>query len=353
MSGALGAEHQAGAIDGATSERSTWRVIVRRGEVILFITLAVLLLAVCCFVPAIDDRGRLAYWWSPVVFYVRTLQFPAAVLGGVWTLVLLVRRRFTLSGAVALASVLAMVPELVGHPCSPDTTAPKLATLRLMSVNQFRPNYDTTRTQQLIAAERPDVIALQEYTEVHDQQLSTALASSYPHSFRYPFPKTNGLAIYSRLPLKLEMEPTMTVGGGRMIAVSLSVAGREVVLYNIHPTSPREPSRIAENRHQVSQLLTALRAEMRPAIVIGDCNFPLNSAQMLAFRATGFRPADDFTGPGFRWTWSLTRDGIPLSRIDHAILSSSFTVERNDVGPPIGSDHRPIVVDAALHAREQ
>lgn len=330
----------------------SWRRWLRRAEPTLLTAAVVLLVCAYCFTPALENRGRLAFWWSPVVFYVRAFQFPAACVGVIWGLSLLIRSRRSLAGGVVAVSLLAMIPELWAQTPISKVASAEGIKLRLMSVNQFRPNYDTTRTQNLIAQEKPDVIALQEYTLEHDKQLSAALAHAYPFSIRFPYPKTNGLAVYSRFPLQLEREPSMLFGAGRMMSVKVSVGGREVMVYNVHPTSPGKPARIADNRRETVQLINALKGEQRPAFVIGDCNFPLNSQQMQAFRDIGFHPADDFTGPGFRWTWSPVRNGPPVTRIDHVILSKHFSVERNEVGPGIGSDHRPIFVDLFLHAAE-
>jgi endonuclease/exonuclease/phosphatase (EEP) superfamily protein YafD len=227
---------------------------------------------------------------------------------------------------------------------------PGVGTLRLMSVNQLRGNSDTARTQALIQSENPDIVAFQEYALEHDRQLSAALAIAFPYTARFPFPETNGLAVYSRYPMTVEHSPSMEFGAGRIMSVKILAMGREVVLYNIHPTSPGTPSRIAANRRQLSQLLPVLKRETRPTIVIGDCNFPLNSQQTQELRDAGLHPADDFGGEGLLWSWSPLPNGPPVTRIDHAFVSSHFAVSSNRIGAPVGSDHRPILVDVQLLA---
>ena len=47
---------------------------------------------------------------------------------------------------------------------------------------------------------------------------------------------------------------------------------------------------------------------------------------------------------------ALRLESPPLAlRIDHVLVSRSLCVERAEVGPPIGSDHRPVV--ATLRSR--
>jgi endonuclease/exonuclease/phosphatase (EEP) superfamily protein YafD len=68
-----------------------------------------------------------------------------------------------------------------------------------------------------------------------------------------------------------------------------------------------------------------------------------------AFRAlvldSGLR--DSSRGFGFQWSWpaSFWPLGIP---IDHALVSDGVNVLDRRMGPSIGSDHLPLVVDIQL-----
>jgi endonuclease/exonuclease/phosphatase (EEP) superfamily protein YafD len=56
--------------------------------------------------------------------------------------------------------------------------------------------------------------------------------------------------------------------------------------------------------------------------------------------------------PGGRWrpTWSAGFWPLAL-RIDHILVSSSLCVDHADVGPSLGSDHRPVLARLRTRTR--
>jgi endonuclease/exonuclease/phosphatase (EEP) superfamily protein YafD len=79
-----------------------------------------------------------------------------------------------------------------------------------------------------------------------------------------------------------------------------------------------------------------------PTIAAGDFNFTVYSpayARML--RESGL--ADAFAGRGWQPTWMAGFWPLAL-RIDHVLASRSLCVEHAEVGPDVGSDHRPLLV---------
>ncbi len=292
------------------------------------------------------DRSRPAVWWSAFAFYFRTFQFHLGCVGILWAAGCAIRKRLGLAALVALFATTSIIPEARGlWPATPFRSLP--TDLRIVSVNQLRTNQDARRTLVGIFAEKPDVIAIQEYSQSHDEQFSRALAGRYPYAARFPHPISNGLAVYSRYPLTLDDAPAENFGGGRLMSVTVSIDDRRVRLFNIHPTSPGLPSRIAANRMQIAELVSSINREQLPTIVVGDCNFTLNSQQAHALCRAGLRPAEDWGG-GVRWSWSPVRDAWPVLRIDHAFVSDDFSVQSDRTGGAVGSDHRPIVVDLAF-----
>lgn len=308
---------------------------------------ALLLLAVHVIEFPLERRDRLATWWSAIAFYTRTFQFHAGCAGLLIAILFLLRKRLVLGSALAFCATLAVIPEARSQwPAIETDRGP--AQLRIFSVNQLRGNRDASQTIAAIRSENPDLIAVQEYDIVHDGQFIEALAKDYPYTARYPFPNCNGLAVFSRVPFEMDREPELLLCNGRAMSLWLKVGERTLRLFNIHPTSPGFPSRIGANRRQMAQLIGVMNEWRGPTVLVGDCNFPLNSQQGEALRAAGLESVDEHGGDGIRWSWSLLRDGPPLVRIDHAFVSRHFSVESNRVLGCVGSDHRPIVVDLGL-----
>ena len=107
---------------------------------------------------------------------------------------------------------------------------------------------------------------------------------------------------------------------------------------------------IAVRRREVAWLGEVL-AQSRgiPTILAGDLNTP-GQSDILAdlLRAGGLHSAFDDAGTGLGATFPAHR---PWARLDHVAASPEWTFARVEVGPRVGSDHLPVVAEAALGPR--
>jgi endonuclease/exonuclease/phosphatase family metal-dependent hydrolase len=76
-------------------------------------------------------------------------------------------------------------------------------------------------------------------------------------------------------------------------------------------------------------------------VVVGDFNTPVESA-IYRREWSKFQNAFSETGTGFGVTW---RNGWIQVRIDHVLTGPAWRVRRAVVGPVMGRDHRPLIVD--------
>jgi endonuclease/exonuclease/phosphatase family metal-dependent hydrolase len=84
--------------------------------------------------------------------------------------------------------------------------------------------------------------------------------------------------------------------------------------------------------------------------MLGDLNATPDAPSFTGLlRDSGLR--DAFDGPRWRPTW---RAGFwPLAiRIDHVLVSKDVCVEHVEVGPGLGSDHRPLMARLRLRSEE-
>lgn len=102
----------------------------------------------------------------------------------------------------------------------------------------------------------------------------------------------------------------------------------------------RRSKRIAGSR-QAAAWFTAMQP--RPSIVLGDFNLVTESSR---FRADWGEWQDAFeeVGRGTGYTWHSRWYGL---RIDHLLHDPAWRTVDFEVGPDLGSDHRPIVVTLA------
>ena len=100
------------------------------------------------------------------------------------------------------ASAWTFVPEwLSSLPARPTANG---TVLKLMTHNVFGLNYDVKRVAAVIAAENPDIVALQEYFP-EQQGLDGLLKPTYPYAVRCQGGKRANLGLYSKITFDREM----------------------------------------------------------------------------------------------------------------------------------------------------
>jgi endonuclease/exonuclease/phosphatase (EEP) superfamily protein YafD len=225
-----------------------------------------------------------------------------------------------------------------------ESTAAHPASLRLVSLNIRYRTSDLEYIASYLEDAKADVLVLQEVTRSQAQQLDQMLAS-YPH--RMVDPDWRGAAVYSRWPLTTAEWTPLAPLASRGAYVELDWGGERIALLGVHlhwPLSPRE-ARIRDR--QLEQLAAFAAAATLPLIVAGDFNLTPWSPHFRRTLATsGLR--DCALGQGLAPSWPSQATWIGI-RIDHCLASREWRPLDARVGPHVGSDHRPVVLELALH----
>lgn len=250
-----------------------------------------------------------------------------------------------------------------------------MKTLRLMTYNVHRcvgadRKLDVERVAEVIAAERPDVVALQELdvrrarTRGVDQahRLAELLKMSFHfHPAMAVEEELYGDAILTALPerrIKAKALPLYRRVPGLeprgALWVEVEVGGTKVQIINTHlGLIPQEQKR------QAAALLgpewMGADAWVAPGVVLGDFNATPYSATYRMLR-TALRDAQ---APSPAWPRPATAtfpSSFPFMRIDHVFLTKGL--ETRGVRSPydararIASDHLPLVVDLEITAAD-
>jgi len=94
---------------------------------------------------------------------------------------------------------------------------------------------------------------------------------------------------------------------------------------------------------QLHTVAAQVKASYRPVILIGDLNGTPWSPYFRDFlRASGLRNTSQGRGVQGSWPAGLPAGRIPL---DHCLVSPEIRVIDRQVGPQVGSDHLPLLVD--------
>lgn len=229
----------------------------------------------------------------------------------------------------------------------PDVAAGNSETHRLRfllaNVRVTNRRYDLVKA--LIAREQPDVVLLEEVNAAWLAALEDTL-DDYPHRVERPLDSTFGMALYSRLPLDMHRVRQFGKAGVPSIVARVTIDGRQLTIVGTHPRPPMSEAKAAARNEQLRDVARYLQHLDGHRIVLGDLNSTSWSPHFADFLSVSGL-MDSRRGFGIQPTWMALRGAIRLP-IDHALVSPEISVTDRRVGPDIGSDHRPVIVDVAL-----
>ena len=214
---------------------------------------------------------------------------------------------------------------------------------RIVSVNLFSGNPTPERVIEFLQSEQPDVVVALELTPRWQQRME-ALADDLPHQQVFPREGNFGIGIYSAWPIEsVDFEP---VGGGNLIAVAGILRDSErLTVIGAHPFPPMGATGVARRNGQLQRTAEIVAGVEGPCILAGDLN------------ATSWSPAfqdlleqsslsDSRSGFGVQPTWPAGRMLLRIP-IDHCLTSHDLRTLNRRIGPDVGSDHLPVVVDVS------
>jgi len=216
-----------------------------------------------------------------------------------------------------------------------------------MLINVNSTTGDPEKVQDLISTENPDILVLEEITSKWVEALGT-LPDEYPHHLVRPRTDNFGIALYSRFPLSHSAIESIGGAGVPSILTTATLPDGPVQLIATHPLPPfgGEYSRLRND--QLEQLPSHVHRD-QPTLLIGDLNTtPWSYTFRQLLNETGL--LNSMKGFGIQPTWPMPNllFGIPL---DHVLHSSHLQVLDRRIGPPVGSDHSPVIVELRWAAK--
>lgn len=210
--------------------------------------------------------------------------------------------------------------------------------LTVASANVRESNQDVQALAQWLRAEVPDLVVVLEVSP--EYALGLATLPGYPYrkviAERSPF----GMAVLSRLPL-VGTQVVRDASGVPRIETRVQWGERRVRLTAFHPVPPVSPAyRRARDMQIQSAVATSAQTDAsNPALVVGDFNGTPWSSAFGGIAGSGWRRAT-----GLSPTWPAVTGGWFGLPIDHVLASPHWRLEASTLGPPLGSDHLPILV---------
>lgn len=262
-----------------------------------------------------------------------------------------------IAGAGLVASGAIFMPELVSgfmpHAGAPTDQRPVYT---LMTHNLFGLNYDMERVKAMIEAEKPDIIALQEYFGEQSSELHPLLEAQYPYFAQCRGGKRANIAIYSKLPFEEAEEdgacPNDAYGKQRTARILATFAQPDGSHFSVLTTHLDWPVPVMRQAKQFEELTTAVNETTGPLLVVGDFNSTPWSYAMRDFatRTMLERQTRNVVTFPLRFTvpHRLFPDGLmetmPVLPLDHVLTRGGVVVHDVHSGTDTGSDHLPIIV---------
>jgi endonuclease/exonuclease/phosphatase (EEP) superfamily protein YafD len=278
------------------------------------------------------------HWALDLFSHFRWQYFLICVVGIAWSLAL---KRPRWIQALCLVSLLVNAAALYvakGDSALATSNGPHL---RVVSLNVEAGNPDKAQVLEYLRATDADVFFLMEVDSEWAAALAE-LATTHPHKLLRPQEDNFGLAFFSRVPLQsLEVIHTSELGSPS-IRARLTHARRELAILGVHPPPPigQQLSQIRDNQ-LVDTAATVASLDV-PVLVVGDLNAtPWSHGLQLLRDGTTL----DHRSPDPAWTPTWNVALVFAIPIDHALVTPPLVVQRRQIGPDVGSDHRPQVLD--------
>jgi len=252
-----------------------------------------------------------------------------------------------ISGVFALINLMEILPSFIGPG---RRAAPSPNSITVLHANVLRSNRHYEKARKLIRSVNPDIIVIIEASSGWMKALSV-FEEKYPHVVSRPREDNFGIAMFSRFPF--EEAEILEIGDAQVPSAMarLRVAGGELTVVATHPLPPVGGARSRYRNRQLQAVAEYIRSIDGPVIIAGDLNTtPWSHHFKKLLRRTRLR--DSRRGWGIQTTWPA-QARLPLFRIplDHVLHSPGIAILRRTVGPPIGSDHLPVIVEMSLPSR--
>lgn len=324
--------------------------LVRLGLSILLGPPVFLAAGICAAAALAAQQGRSSLRWDLLTHFT-PVWFAGALLAALIAL-------FAFSGlarwtivAVSLVGLIAagwlMVPELT-RSTGPHAGSDAPGQLKVIQFNVWDRDLDPARTIDWIAAQRPDIVVLEETTPEFRRLVEAKTGWTSPC-------RNCEVMIYSHLPGQVTPVPKMEgPRPGPLAHLTFQDANGPFTVIGVHNAWPTDGEDQQRQEARLAQVIAAFPRGR--TIVAGDFNStPWSFSRRRWDAAFGLTRRDRsiFSWPAGQVVKGKThfRFPIPILPIDHVYAGPGWATVSITRGPKLGSDHYPIVAVLAPVAK--
>ena len=307
--------------------------------------IVVIVPAVALAVVSVAAFGGRWVWWLDVLANFRAQYVVGlAVLG-----LIIMMSKWRKTGYVVLgAGVLNLVvvlPLYIGSPADARVGAPSV---RVMSFNLLSTNEEYSDLIEYIQSIDPDLVFLHEASRPWEVAVASA-GLDYDVIRGRSDDLIFGTLVLVRGDDITAVSHGFAAGSPRAVSLEYTPPGWDVTLsvLGTHPLAPTDAERADLRDAQLAFAGDWASTKTGAYVIVGDLNA---TPWSYPFRRL-VSPADllsSQTGFGLQPSFPTTSNLLLRVPIDHLIHSPALEVTSRDLGPALGSDHFPLVVDLQL-----
>lgn len=272
------------------------------------------------------------------VFYAMALACCAGLL--LW------HRRYRLSACAACLALL-QCAFLLPFYMAPETVPVGSPTLRVFAANMGMGEIDAWKAADAIKDADPDLIVLMERPDGL-RGLEGLLGRDYSLSAVRVGRNRNQIGLFTRISLKANIV-SVTRHRTPVIVARTQLGDESIRLIAVHARSPINSEQASRRNAELMATADMAAESGDPAVVVGDLNITAWSPVFTEMIERG-QLRDGRRGFGIKGTWPSQ---FPLRiPIDQCLVHGRAVVKSFHLGPHIGSDHLPVIVDIAVRPAE-
>ena len=290
--------------------------------------------------------ASLARWAWPLDLFTH-FRLHYCVAFAVFAVLLLLLRRRAAAVVALLGMLVGVIPLLEAK--SPQVSASSRAeVLRVVSFNIWFRNHDYARVAAYLQSVDPDVIVLQ---EAHGEAAGRMHALLPSHPYMHARGEWHGAVIFSKWPITAAASQTLAPRGASAARATIAWRDQSITVIGAHLHWPMGGGAARLRNQELAGLAALSRATNGPLLVVGDFNLTSWSphfANLLVNSGLHDCAQDEM----FSASWPSQTIWLGI-RIDHCLASRRWRALDARIGPHLGSDHRPLIIELALEPADK
>jgi endonuclease/exonuclease/phosphatase (EEP) superfamily protein YafD len=243
---------------------------------------------------------------------------------------------------IAFINGLLILPLYSDSPAAPASSD----TIKIVSFNVAQRSSIRDITFRWIDTVEPDIIVLVDSTD--EWANAVEMAAPYTVQTELPLDRTFGITVLSAEGLDTQLLRAARIRD-TVVRIEASIGSQPVVIYAVQSRKASNETDAGYRDEYLAEVGRMVKGETMPTIVVGDLEA---SPWSHAFRDLTAEAdlKNSMSGFGLQTTWPADRWAFLRLPFDHLLHTAELTTVDRYLGPALGVDHRPIVVEVAMAA---